>query len=54
MGEGLGPLSEGGDDQQELRWLRRRVADLEAEREIVRRLAAFEGGPAGRERSSGR
>jgi transposase InsO family protein len=26
------------------------VADLEAEREIVRRLAAFEGGPAGRER----
>jgi hypothetical protein len=33
-----------------LRWLRRRVADLEAEREIVRRLAAFEGGPAGRER----
>jgi putative transposase len=43
-------LSEGGDDKQELRRLRRRVTDLEAEREIVRRLAAFEGGPAGRER----
>lgn len=43
-------MSESGDDQQELRRLRRRVADLEAEREIVRRLAAFEGGPAGRER----
>ena len=33
-----------------MRRLRRRVADLEAEREIARRLAAFEDGPAGRER----
>ena len=33
-----------------MRRLRRRVADLEAEREIARRLAAFDGGPAGRER----
>jgi transposase InsO family protein len=41
-------VREGGDD--ELRRLRRRVADLEAEREIVRRLAAFDAGAAGRER----
>jgi transposase InsO family protein len=33
-----------------LRRLRRRVADLEAEREIARRLAVFEDGPGGRER----
>lgn len=43
-------MSGSGDDQQELRRLRRRVADLEAESEIARRLAAFEDGPAGRER----
>jgi transposase InsO family protein len=43
-------VSESGDDKQELRQLRRRVADLETEREIVRRLAAFEDGPGGRER----
>lgn len=43
-------MSGDGDDKEELRRLRRRVGDLEAEREIARRLAAFEGGPAGRER----
>ena len=43
-------MSESGDDKQELRRLRRRVADLEAEREIARRLAAFDAGTAGRER----
>jgi transposase InsO family protein len=43
-------MSESGDDKEELRRLRRRVADLEDEREIARRLAAFDGGPAGRER----
>jgi transposase InsO family protein len=42
-------MSESGDDKEELRRLRRRVADLEDEREIARRLAAFDGGPAGRE-----
>jgi transposase InsO family protein len=44
-------MSQGGDDKEELRGLRRRVADLEAEGEIVRRLAAFDEGPAGRERT---
>ncbi len=44
-------MSESGDDKEELRWLRRRVADLEEEREIARRLAAFDEGPAGRERT---
>ena len=39
-----------GAEKEELRRLRRRVADLEAEREITRRLAAFDAGPAGRER----
>jgi transposase InsO family protein len=39
-----------GDGKEELRRLRRRVGDLEAEREIARRLAGFEAGPAGRER----
>jgi len=43
-------VSGGGDDQEELRRLRRRVAVLEAEGEIARRLAAFDDGPAGRER----
>lgn len=43
-------MSAGGDDAEELRRLRRRVAGLEAEREIARRLAAFDQGPAGRER----
>jgi transposase InsO family protein len=38
------------DDKQELGRLRRRVADLEDEREIARRLAAFDAGAAGRER----
>jgi hypothetical protein len=42
-------VSAGDDEKEELRWLRRRVADLEAEREIARRLAAFDDGPAGRE-----
>jgi len=44
-------MSESGDDKEELRRLRRRVADLEEEREIARRLAAFDEGPAGRERT---
>jgi 2-polyprenyl-6-methoxyphenol hydroxylase-like FAD-dependent oxidoreductase len=44
------PMSESGDDKEEVRRLRRRVADLEEEREIARRLAAFEEGRAGRER----
>jgi hypothetical protein len=39
-----------GDEKQEMRRLRRRVADLEAEREIASRLAAFDEGQAGRER----
>ena len=43
-------MSESGDDKGELRRLRRRVADLEAEREIAGRLAAFDDGPAGRDR----
>ena len=43
-------MSAGDDRRQELRRLRRRVADLEAEREIARRLAASDDGPAGRER----
>jgi hypothetical protein len=43
-------VSFGDDEKEELRWLRRRVADLEAEREIARRLSAFDDGPAGRER----
>ena len=42
-------MSAGGDDLEEVRRLRRRVADLEAEAEITRRLAAFADGPAGRE-----
>jgi transposase len=50
LGEGLEPVSGGGDDREELRRLRRRVAELEDETEIARRLAAFEAGPAGRER----
>ncbi len=43
-------MSAGAGEKEELRRLRRLVADLEAEREIARRLAAFQGGPAGRER----
>jgi transposase InsO family protein len=43
-------VSERGDEKEELGRLRRRVADLEAEGEIARRLAAFDDGPAGRER----
>ena len=43
-------MSAGAGGKEELRRLRRLVADLEAEREIARRLAAFQGGPAGRER----
>jgi transposase InsO family protein len=43
-------VSEGGDEREELRRLRRLVADLEAEREIARRLAAFDDGPESRER----
>jgi transposase InsO family protein len=43
-------VSAGAGEKEELRRLRRLVADLEAEREIARRLAAFPGGPAGRER----
>ena len=39
-----------GRQPRGVRRLRRRVADLEAEREIARRLAAFDDGPAGRER----
>jgi hypothetical protein len=46
-------VSAGGDEKEELRRLRRRVADLEAEREIARRLAALDDGPAGRERIYG-
>jgi transposase InsO family protein len=42
-------VSAGGDVEEELRRLRGRVADLEAEREIARRLAAFDDG-RGRER----
>ena len=38
-------MSAGGDDLEEVRRLRRRVADLEAEAEITRRLAAFDGWP---------
>lgn len=44
-------MSAGGEAKEEVRRLRRRVADLEAEREIARRLAAFDDGPAGRERT---
>jgi transposase InsO family protein len=44
-------LSAGGEDNEELRRLRRRVAELEEEREITRRLAAFEESSAGRERT---
>jgi hypothetical protein len=43
-------VSGGGDDKEELRRLRQRVADLEDETEISRRLAAFEDSAAGRER----
>jgi transposase InsO family protein len=43
-------VSGGADEKEQLRRLRRRVADLEAEQKIARRLAAFEDGPAGRER----
>ena len=43
-------MRESGAEKEELRRLRRRVADLEEEREIARRLAAFDDGPAGRGR----
>jgi transposase InsO family protein len=43
-------VRDSGDGKEELRRLRRRVGDLEAEREIARRLAAFEESAAGRER----
>jgi transposase InsO family protein len=43
-------VSGSGNDREELRRLRRQVSDLQAEREIALRLAAFDDGPTGRER----